>query len=78
MCFHVHSLDELISAVAGRTEQTLDQVASRVRATFISLVQSHYVERVPPCFLPPPFVRPHENSVKGRRGAAAKAGVYAL
>ncbi|GAX83075.1 hypothetical protein CEUSTIGMA_g10501.t1 [Chlamydomonas eustigma] len=67
------SLDDLISAVAGRTEQSSDQVASRVRATFMSLVQSHYIERVPPCFLPPPFVRLHENSVKGRRGAAAKA-----
>ena len=60
--------------MAGRTDQDQAQAAGRIRTVFMSLVQSRYVERAPPCLLPPPRVLPHPDSVKGRRGAAAKAG----
>lgn len=44
---------------------------------FMSLVQSHYLERVPPCNLPPPQRLPHPNSVKTRRSAKAGNESYA-
>mmetsp|Transcript_28003 Transcript_28003/g.61450 ORF Transcript_28003/g.61450 Transcript_28003/m.61450 type:complete len:586 (+) Transcript_28003:89-1846(+) len=65
------SLDQVVKAVAGRLQQDPGEVQEHVRNTFISLVQSHYVERAPPATLPPPTVSNHPNSIKKR---SAKAG----
>lgn len=45
-----------------------------VVALLSSLAASSYVERAPPCNLPPPSVAQHPASLKGKRGSAAKAG----
>ncbi|KAG1677915.1 hypothetical protein FOA52_001333 [Chlamydomonas sp. UWO 241] len=68
------TLDQLVSAVAGRLGQDRSECTERTRSVFMSLVQSHYIERAPPCSMPPPLRAPHPASVKGRKGANAKAG----
>jgi len=47
----------------------------RIRNVFVSLVQSYYIERVPPCDLPPPLHKIHTNAIKKKAGS--KAGIVA-
>ena len=53
---------------------TAPETKETIRALMSSLASSGYIERAPPCSLPPPLVTQHPASIKGRRGAAAKAG----
>jgi DNA-directed RNA polymerase III subunit RPC3 len=40
------SLEQIVKAVAGRLEQDASTVSERVQNIFMSMVQSHYIERV--------------------------------
>ncbi|MEW5301413.1 MAG: hypothetical protein WDW36_004273 [Sanguina aurantia] len=66
-------LDQLIPAVATKQNRPISEVGDTIRNTFISLVQAHYIERAPPCDLPPPSIRLHPGAVK-QKGRGAKAG----
>ena len=65
------SIDQVIKGVASRTQRPPEEAREVVRNVFISLVQSHYIERAPPCTLPVPMLAPHPASVKKR---SAKSG----
>ncbi|KAG2453942.1 hypothetical protein HYH02_002145 [Chlamydomonas schloesseri] len=65
-------MDQVLGSVAARLGKALDkETRDGISNTFISLVQAHYVERSPPCTLPPPAVRPHPNSVRTRKAKSA-------
>ncbi|KXZ55574.1 hypothetical protein GPECTOR_2g1123 [Gonium pectorale] len=64
-------MDQILGSVAARLGKPQVEVADTIRNTFISLVQGHYVERCPPCSLPPPIIRPHPNSVRSRKAKTA-------
>lgn len=64
-------MDQILGSVAARMGQAQEEVADQIRNNFITLVQAHYVERSPPCTLPPPAIAPHPASVKTRK---AKTG----
>ncbi|PNW72301.1 hypothetical protein CHLRE_16g673900v5 [Chlamydomonas reinhardtii] len=65
-------MDQVLGSVAARLGKALDkETRDSISNTFISLVQAHYVERSPPCSLPPPAVRPHPNSVRTRKAKSA-------
>ncbi|KAG2434127.1 hypothetical protein HXX76_007854 [Chlamydomonas incerta] len=65
-------MDQVLGSVAARLGKALDkETRDSISNTFISLVQAHYVERSPPCTLPPPTLRPHPNSVRTRKAKSA-------
>eukprot|EP00798_Chlamydomonas_sp_ICE-L_P005373 gene5373-5593_t len=48
------TVEQIIKGVAGRMQQPPEELREVIRNTFISLVQSHYIERVPTCSIPVP------------------------
>lgn len=56
---------DLLRRVDGSEPHTSDEI----RNAFIGLVNEHYVERSPPCSLPPPHIAPHAQAKQNKRGA---------
>lgn len=57
-------LDQILASVAGKMRKQVEDVKEEAVQKLVSLIQCHYVERSPPCDLPPMPSKQHPDSMK--------------